>query len=254
MQVLLTNDDGVNAPGLGALAQRLCAEGHRVVVLAPAHDCSGSGAAIGPVRLDRTTLLQRTTLPGLQSVRAYALPSPPAMCVLTAFLGNLDLVPDVVVSGINAGPNTGRVILHSGTVGAALAAAQFGARALAVSHGAMKGPRCWSGAASLAAAMLPWLCASPPATVINLNVPQTSDGEIPSVRIARLAEFNEGLRIQIADEDDGAHELSWRPSAARYPADTDTALLAKGFATITSLQGIAESKIDLNQLTATLDV
>ncbi len=253
MRVLLTNDDGIDAPGLRALAQHLSAAGHQTIVLAPAEDCSASGAALGPLRLDRPSLMRQTTLAGLESIRAYSLPSPPALCVLAAFLGGPDFCPDVVVSGINAGPNTGRVILHSGTVGAALVATHFGARALAVSHGALTGPRNWFGAAKLAAAIVPWLYTAPPKTVINLNVPQTSNGALPRIRPARLADFGREMSMQISPERGGLHELHWRQSAISHPADTDAALLSGGFATMTSLSGLGESDVNLDELMTALN-
>jgi 5'-nucleotidase len=133
MKVLVTNDDGIDAPGLHALAQALFADGRDVVVVAPARDMSGSGAAIGQVHLDQSIDARRVELPGLRGVPAYALDGAPGLCVLAARLGGFGDPPDVVMSGINPGCNTGRAVLHSGTVGAALTAANFGVRGLAVS-------------------------------------------------------------------------------------------------------------------------
>jgi 5'-nucleotidase len=133
MKVLVTNDDGIDAPGLHALAQALVADGRDVVVVAPARDMSGSGAAIGQVHLDQSIDARRVELPGLGGVPAYAVDGAPGLCVLAARLGGFGDPPDVVMSGINPGCNTGRAVLHSGTVGAALTAANFGVRGLAVS-------------------------------------------------------------------------------------------------------------------------
>jgi 5'-nucleotidase len=250
MQVLLTNDDGPSSPGLLAMAHRLVACGHRVVVVAPAEDSSGASAAIGPVRLDRAGVLRRTILPGLESIVAYSMPSPPAMCVLTAFLGDLGARPDIVISGINAGPNAGRVILHSGTVGAALTAANFGCRAVAVSHASMKEPRKWDSAATLTTAVLPWLAKAPQATVLNLNVPADRDGPVPKLRVARLAEFGPEMRIHISPPIDGTHEMAWEFSNVPFPGGTDANLLSRGYATVTPLSGISESDSRLDELIA----
>jgi 5'-nucleotidase len=133
MKVLVTNDDGVGSPGLHALAGALVDDGHDVVVVAPDVDFSGSGAAIGRVHADEQIDAERVELPGLAGVPAYAVDGPPGLCVLTARLGGFGAPPDIVVSGINPGCNTGRAVLHSGTVGAALTAANFGVRGLAVS-------------------------------------------------------------------------------------------------------------------------
>jgi 5'-nucleotidase len=133
MKVLVTNDDGIGSAGLHALAAALVAGGRDVVVVAPDRDMSGSGAAIGHIHIDEAIGADKVELPGLPDVPAYAIDGPPGLCVLAARLGGFGAPPDLVVSGINPGCNTGRAILHSGTVGAALTAANFGGRGLAVS-------------------------------------------------------------------------------------------------------------------------
>jgi 5'-nucleotidase len=133
MKVLVTNDDGVGSPGLHALARALVDDGYDVVVVAPDREMSGSAAAIGQVHIEEGIDAERVDLPRLDGVPAYAIAGPPGLCVLTARLGGFGDPPDLVVSGINPGCNTGRAVLHSGTVGAALTGANFGCRGLAVS-------------------------------------------------------------------------------------------------------------------------
>jgi 5'-nucleotidase len=133
MKVLVTNDDGVASPGLHALARALVDDGFDVIVVAPDREMSGSAAAIGQVHIGEGIDAERVDLPRLDGVPAYAVAGPPGLCVLTARLGGFGDPPDLVVSGINPGCNTGRAVLHSGTVGAALTAANFGCRGLAVS-------------------------------------------------------------------------------------------------------------------------
>lgn len=133
MKVLVTNDDGVGSRGLHALVRALVDAGYDVVAVAPNRDFSGSGAAIGHIHADDHIDAERIELPGLAGVPAYAVDGPPGLCVLAARLGGFGDPPDIVVSGINPGCNTGRAVLHSGTVGAALTAANFGVRGLAVS-------------------------------------------------------------------------------------------------------------------------
>src|SRR5262249_6659124 len=98
--------------------------------------------------------------------------------------------PDVVVSGINAGLNTGRAVLHSGTVGAALTAQNFGLSALAVS---LQGgePWQWDTACELALELMGMLLDSPARSVLNLNVPDRERGSVLGLRWARLAPFGE---------------------------------------------------------------
>lgn len=133
MKVLVTNDDGIEAVGLHALARALVADGRDVVVVAPDSDRSGSGAAIGHINIEAPIDATRVELPGLPDVPAYSVDGPPGLCVLAARLGGFGTPPELIVSGINPGCNTGRAVLHSGTVGAALTGANFGLSGLAVS-------------------------------------------------------------------------------------------------------------------------
>src|SRR5205807_5161937 len=117
------------------------------------------GIEVLPVELD-----------DLDDVPAYALEAPPALAVMAARLGAFGEPPHLVVSGINPGPNTGRAVLHSGTVGAALTAANFGLSGLAVSIGSGEHSHLET-AATVAAAALEWLIRAPARTVVNVNVP-----------------------------------------------------------------------------------
>src|SRR6056297_1088894 len=121
LSVLLTNDDGIDAPGIRALYDRLD-DTHDVTVVAPAREQSGTGQT-------RTY----DTLDYEERDRGYAVHGTPADCVGVA-VAALDLTPDVVVSGCNDGPNLGAHILaRSGTIGAAMEAAFLGIPAVAIS-------------------------------------------------------------------------------------------------------------------------
>ena len=111
-----------------------------------------------------------------------------AAAALAGRLGAFGAPPDLVVSGINAGLNTGRAILHSGTVGAALTAQNFGTKGLAVSVAATE-PWRWDTATTIAVEVLDVLAAAPPRSVLNLNVPALAVDEVKGVRWARLAAF-----------------------------------------------------------------
>jgi 5'-nucleotidase len=197
VRVLVTNDDGVFAPGLAALtralvgwAERSTASGgprHEIVVVAPSSNYSGAGAAVGSVT-DRTTIAyQRAVVEGAEGVEAYGLDASPALSVIAGALGAIGPKPDLVLSGINHGVNVGRSILHSGTVGAALTASQLGISALAVSLRVAPGPEPWESAADLAIALIPVLVAAPMRTVLNLNVPALPLSEIRGLRWARVS-------------------------------------------------------------------
>jgi 5'-nucleotidase len=153
VRILVTNDDGVEAPGLRALARALVAAGHDVVVAAPDGERSGAGAGIG--RLHRSGPIQRTVVewPDLPGVAVHALATLPATAVYAGGLGAFGPPPELVASGVNKGLNTGHLVLHSGTVGAALTAAVLGLSAVAVSV-AWGETEHWDTAAGYAAAVV----------------------------------------------------------------------------------------------------
>jgi 5'-nucleotidase len=181
VRVLVTNDDGVSAPGLAALTRALVkwadaasASGgprHEIVVVAPSSNFSGAGAAVGSVNDGTKILYHRARVSGAEQVDAFGLDASPALSVIAGALGAVGPKPDLVLSGINHGVNVGRSVLHSGTVGAALTASQLGISALAVSLRSGADPEQWESAADLAVALIPLLEGAPARTVLNLNVP-----------------------------------------------------------------------------------
>jgi 5'-nucleotidase len=192
VRVLVTNDDGVNAPGLAALTRALVrwvdavamAGGpqHEIVVVAPSSNYSGGSVT------ERTTIAySRAKVEGAESVEAFGLDASPALSVIAGALGAVGPKPDLVLSGINHGVNVGRSVLHSGTVGAALTAAQLGISALAVSLRAGVTPDPWDSAAELATSLIPVLAAAPTSTVLNLNVPALPLSDILGLRSAKVS-------------------------------------------------------------------
>ena len=166
MRILVTNDDGVSAPGLAALTRALAALGRsgraatrptRSSWWRPSSNYSGAGAAVGSVTDHTTIPYQRAYVEGAETVEAYGLDASPALSVIAGALGAVGPKPDLVLSGINHGVNVGRSVLHSGTVGAALTASQLGISALAVSLRVGDGPDPWESAADLAVALIPLL-------------------------------------------------------------------------------------------------
>jgi 5'-nucleotidase len=239
MRLLVTNDDGIDAEGLHVLARHLAHAGHEVIVAAPASDASGSGAALGVFHADSHIDVKRMDIPDCDAP-AWAVAGPPGLCVLAARLGAFGDPPEIVVSGINAGLNTGRAILHSGTVGAALTAQNFGAKGLAVSVEAVT-PWRFDTAATVALEVLDQLIEAPPRSVLNLNVPALPRSELMGLRWARLAAFG-AVRAAIGEvEADGRLQIELRATDETLPDDTDTALCEAGFAALTSIVGIAES-------------
>ncbi len=133
MRVLITNDDGIDAPGLRALAAVALERAHDAYVIAPSSNNSGSSASILTVPQGRGLVLQPHSWPGWAPGTVSAVDAPPAMICRAAFQGSFGAPPDVVLSGINHGANTGRAVLHSGTVGAAFTAYQEQRPAIAMS-------------------------------------------------------------------------------------------------------------------------
>jgi 5'-nucleotidase len=239
MRVLVTNDDGIEAEGIHVLAAYLDKTGHEIVVAAPDGDMSGTGAAIGVLRGGATIDVRRVEVPG-SSAEAWAVGGPPGLCVVAARLGAFGEPPDIVVSGINAGLNTGRAILHSGTVGAALSAQNFGAKGLAVSVQSGD-PWQWETAASYAVEVLDTLVDAPARSVLNLNVPSLPRDDVKGIRWARLAAFG-AVRAAIAPANgDGSVQVELRAIDEPLPADTDTALCEAGYVSLTAIVGIAEA-------------
>lgn len=129
-QILLTNDDGIQSPGLWAAAEALSALGY-VTVAAPREQSSGMGRSL-PGTSDGIIQPETLVVHG-QAWTVYAVGGSPAQAVLHAILEIMPEPPDLIVSGINYGENIGTGVTVSGTVGAAMEGAALGHRALAVS-------------------------------------------------------------------------------------------------------------------------
>lgn len=230
LRVLITNDDGYQAQGIRALAAAIAGLGHQVLVVAPLVDQSGVGTA-------RAGMVNRPIRTAVSDDGFIGIDGTPALAVTMARLGVFGAPPDLVVSGINHGYNFG-VILHSGTVGAALTAATQGLSGLAVSIGA-DDPQYLETAGEVSAELLGWLSEEPPGTVLNVNVPDRPLDELRGVRSARLAPFN-GSRLAAALAPTGEPMLVMQTLDPSQESDTDEALLASGYITVTPIVGIQE--------------
>lgn len=235
MRVLVTNDDGVEAPGLLALAEAMADAGHEVRVVAPSGERSGSGAAIG--RLHRSGPIACTDVewPSLPGVPVHALDVPPAAAVYAGFLGTFGPPPDAVVSGVNPGLNYGHLVLHSGTVGAALTAAALGVPGVAVSVAWSEHPR-WATAAAFVPAAVDWACSlTDRARTVNLNVPDLPRSEVRGVREATPAPFLEQWK---AEAGPGEVRLEYVGREHEPPEGSDLALVLDGYVAVSVLDGI----------------
>lgn len=240
MRVLITNDDGIDSPGLAALARGAVAHGWTTVVAAPARESSGTSAGLTAAEDDRHVQVERRELPGLPDVPGYAVAAHPAFIALVASQGAFGDPPDIVLSGVNRGANVGRAVLHSGTVGAALTAAINGARAMAVSLDVGLDPDLphhWETAVAVASTLFDRVAALPVGAVLNLNVPNRP--EVGEPERAALAEFGT-VRTRIKDSDDGTIGLAAVLVEDGLEPGTDAALLVEGRPTVTPLRSVAE--------------
>ena len=235
MRVLLTNDDGVHADGILAFAVALAADGHDLLVAAPLEEMSGSAAALGPGHMTGVRV-ETLVLPELgETVPVYGVDGPPGMCVMAAHLGAFGDRPDVVASGINHGGNTGRSVLFSGTVGAALAAANFGMKGVAVSL-QLSSPMHFDTAAAIGCAAVRWVEHANRGTVLNVNVPARRIEEIEGVEVGRLAPFGV-VHTVLAGRGDDYLELTLQDTEHDLDPDTDTMLVARGFVAVNAIVG-----------------
>jgi 5'-nucleotidase len=254
LRCLVTNDDGIGSEGLRVLALVALEAGLDVVVAAPMREASGASASITAVEEDGRFVVEARALPGLEDAGAVlAVGGLPAFIALTGMRGAFGPPPDVVLSGINNGPNTGYAVLHSGTVGAALTASTFGARAMAVSlnvrtrtvSGAGIAPSArsaphWETAAELARRTLPLLVDSEPGTVLNVNVPNVALDQVRGFEQTRLARFG-AVQTNVAERGEGYVKVALAEIDAEYEPGTDAALIAAGYATITPLSAVCEA-------------
>ncbi|HLT43445.1 MAG TPA: 5'/3'-nucleotidase SurE, partial [Luteimonas sp.] len=180
MRVLVSNDDGVDAPGIRILAQGLRDAGHEVLIVAPDRDRSGASNSL---TLDMPLRVQQLE----ENVwRVYGTPTD---CVHVAITGMFEQEPDIVVSGINNTANLGDDVIYSGTVAAAMEGRFLGLPAIAMSLATVNHDgRHYETAARAAVEIVERLQADPlPAdTILNVNVPDRDWGEIAGFEVTRL--------------------------------------------------------------------
>lgn len=241
MRVLVTNDDGIGSEGLAVLARAaLDAGADEVVVAAPDRDSSGASASLLGVERDGRLVVDHRDAPGLPAgVDSCAVRAAPGLIAFVAAQGGFGPTPDLVVSGVNRGANTGQAVLHSGTVGAALSAATHGIRGLAVSLAAPR-PRHWATAEAYAAHVLRWMLDRPPQPdrVVNLNVPDRPLAAVRRLRRAPLAAFG-AVQARVHEAEHGHLVLTYAEHWVSREPDTDAGMLERGWATMTLLHAPA---------------
>lgn len=237
MHILVTNDDGVQAPGLLALAQEMRKLG-KVTVFAPDKNWSASGHV---KTMDRPLRVRETTLADGSS--AYTSDGAPSDCVALPLLGLIHEKIDIVVSGINPNANLGHDVTYSGTVTAAMEAVIDGLPGIAVSLDSPENNKSkldYSAAASVARQVTRRVLKKglPEGVVLNVNVPYLPKDELKGFMITR-----QGLRLY-RDELDRRFDPRGRPyywigGQAPTGVDepgTDFGALRAGYVSITPLQ------------------
>jgi 5'-nucleotidase len=235
LRILLTNDDGVYAPGLRALRTELQKLGN-VVVVAPATEQSAAGHSVTIT----TPLVVQEVLDEANRPMGWAVEGRPADCVKLAVRELLAEKPDLVVSGLNAGSNAGINVLYSGTVAAAIEAAFFRITSVACSLEVTKArPADYATAAAHARAVIEQLVARKPpeGSLFNINVPDLERGPVRGVRVVpqNLAAYEETFDRR---RDPRGRLYFWTGASFHCPAphpDSDVTALAEGWITVTPL-------------------
>lgn len=233
MRVLVTNDDGINSPGLHALVQVLEPAAETFVV-APEHERSATGHAI---TLHKPLRAVPAAIPGT-AVKGWATNGTPADCVALGILELLPDRPDVVISGINVGPNLGRDLTYSGTVSGAMEGAILRVPSIAVSVGAFRNPIFEVAARfslKLARAILER--GIPEDTLLNVNVPNLPLRDIAGVEITRQGAKRYISRLDKRTDPRGRayYWLFGEPAPQTDDVGTDSWALAQGRISVTPI-------------------
>jgi 5'-nucleotidase len=228
MNILLSNDDGVNAKGIAVLFEHLSKE-HRVTVLAPDRNCSGMSNALtlqSPLRIEK------------MSNGFFAVNGTPSDCVQLGINLFMHEEPDLVVSGINQGPNLGDDTIYSGTVAAALEGRHLGLPAIAVSLCGSKEDN-FDTAARITCNIIGQLESHPLQRneILNINVPPVAYADIKGIKATRLGKRHRAGTM-FKSEDPFGHTIYWygKIGAGQDAGEgTDFDAVDKGYCSVTPL-------------------
>jgi 5'-nucleotidase len=236
-RALITNDDGIDSRGIAVLTAAATEAGFEVTVAAPGWDSSGASASLTAVEERGKVVMHEFEIDAL-GIPAVIVEAPPAFIVRAAVSGAFGEPPDVVLAGVNQGANTGHVVVHSGTVGAAFTASTYGLPALAASL-VRDGTWRWETARRVLKEVVPWLTQAEGPMVLNLNVPAVAPAELRGIARARLARFG-AVQANVTEEGAGWVRLAYEPGDDDREPGTDAALLDDGYATLTALVAVCE--------------
>jgi 5'-nucleotidase len=233
-RILITNDDGINAPGLYHLWRAL-GDSFELIICAPSHEQSATGLSITirtPLRVEKVNWPD--------TAQAWSVTGTPADCIKLAIHKILGACPDLIVSGINRGSNAGRNVLYSGTVAGVIEGAMRNVPGVAFSCMDYHNPD-YGQAEKFIPAIVAHLLESPmpPGTILNVNFPTMKEGEPKGLRLTR-----QGLEYWVEDPAERKHPAEghlyyWLGSKlAQFDEheDSDIAWLREGYVTAVPLQ------------------
>ncbi|MCD6519945.1 MAG: 5'/3'-nucleotidase SurE [Anaerolineae bacterium] len=230
--ILLTNDDGIYAPGLIPLARALERVG-QVIVIAPEHNWSAAGHSKTmhkPLRVWSIELSDGT--------EALASNGSPSDCVALALLGIVERPPQLVVSGINLGANVGTDLTYSGTVAAAMEAVIWGISGIAVSLDSFT-PNTYEAAAHFTAQLAQRVLAAglEEPLLLNVNVPNLPEEEIKGVQITRLGRrlYRDALVKRLDPRGRPYYWIGGDPPEGIPEEGTDIGALTEGYISVTPI-------------------
>lgn len=183
MKLLVSNDDGIFAKGIRTLANTLASAGHDVTVVCPDRERSATGHGLTLHKPIRAEQIESVFASG---IRAWACSGTPSDCVKLALGALLDSPPDLVLSGINHGPNLGTDVLYSGTVSAAMEGVIENVTGIAFSLASFSASE-FEGAANFAKTLVDYIAQHPlpQPTLLNINVPPIPESDISGVMFTR---------------------------------------------------------------------
>ena len=236
MRILLTNDDGIHAPGFAVLERIAASLSDDIWVVAPAEEQSGAGHSL---TLSRPIRLRRL------SDRRFAVAGTPTDAVMLALAHVMkDALPDLILSGVNRGANLAEDVTYSGTVSAAMEGALSGVRTTALSQAysreGMGDTVPFAAAEAWAAKVITALLEEPsaPRTLINVNFPALAPDAVKGVRVCRQG-FHDYGRLRIVERTDPrGYPYFWFGLAPTAPSPghvTDLEAVADGFISVTPL-------------------
>ncbi|MDD2229109.1 MAG: 5'/3'-nucleotidase SurE [Candidatus Cloacimonetes bacterium] len=229
MKILLTNDDGIFAPGLRALAAELKDAGHEITIIAPDRERSAASHSLSL----GTDILVQNIADG-----EYAVGGTPVDCTVIALQKILTEPVDLVISGINAGQNMGEDVLYSGTVAAAVEASLMGNRAIAISINSYRDQK-YEVAAKWMRKMLDLGIdqLAEPHGVLNINIPNIELSKVKGIRITKTGHRKYYNFIKVIEERE--KEFTYRVGGDMPVWDTergtDADAIAEGYISITPL-------------------